>query len=394
MKRLDAPVLIALLIAIAYGVYCNALLERRKGDISLFVVAGGPGVDPGRVPRSLTVEPASGGYDGVAFYRLALDPFTTQVIDFGIELDNPPYRQQRIGYPLLVHVLSLGNVHAVPALMVAVNLLALIAIAWCGARLAQTFELHAVWGATFALHPGFLMSLSRDTSEIVACAFALAGLLALRLNRPVPASLLLAYAVVTRETTLVIVFALFLGFLWRRSIGRMGQMGPMGTPSVSSVPLVSFVVPSLVYAAWQFYLGWRWGTIPLRAGAPGLAAPFAEYLEFFGAALSRRTHIQRVHWAECALLALITILALIAVLRRNGAPLEWRLAWLGHLALAATLPAVMWVEHFGFLRIVADLFLMSAAVVLPSSRWVRGMMLLASAGVWHHVAKHLVAAGG
>lgn len=367
----------AIVIAIAYGIYLNAMLDRRGGDVSLFVVAGGPGVDPGRVPPSLTIDPTSGGYDGLAFYRLALDPFTTAAIDYGIELDNPPYRQQRIGYPLIVNILSFGKARAVPLLLVAVNFFALIAIAWCGGRLAQTFGFHALWGLTFALHPGFLMSLSRDTSEIVACAFALAGLLALRLERPLLASLLLSYAVLTRETTLVIVVALFLGFLWRRR-----------------GPWLPFILPSLVYAAWQLYLGYRWGAIPLRAGAPGVAAPFAEYLEFFAAALSRRTHIQRIHWAECALLAFITILAVIAALRRQGAPLEWRLAWLGHLALAATLPAVMWIEHFGFLRILADLFLLSAAVVLPSPLWSRGLMFVGSAIVWQYVAQHLVKAGG
>jgi hypothetical protein len=55
-----------------------------------------------KVPPGLTVMPGSGGYEGVIFYRLALNPFTREATAHGITIDNSSYRQQRVGYPLLI----------------------------------------------------------------------------------------------------------------------------------------------------------------------------------------------------------------------------------------------------------------------------------------------------
>src|SRR5438874_5041675 len=105
----------AAVIAIAYSVFVVALWRARDRDISRFVVAGGPGVDAREVPSNLTVRKDLGGYDGMTFYRLALNPFTHEEKAYGIELDNPSYRQQRIGYPLLVFITTLGNARLVPS---------------------------------------------------------------------------------------------------------------------------------------------------------------------------------------------------------------------------------------------------------------------------------------
>jgi hypothetical protein len=60
-------------------------------------------------------------------------------------------------------------------LLVIVNVVAAAVVAFAGGVLARRFGLHAFWGVLFALYPGFLLSLSRDTCEIVAAAFALSG---------------------------------------------------------------------------------------------------------------------------------------------------------------------------------------------------------------------------
>src|SRR5690349_10412414 len=112
----------AAIIAVCYGVFTVNLWRARDRDISRFVVAGA-GVDAREVPPGLTVRSDIGGYDGVAFYRLAVNPFTRAKKAYGITLDNPPYRQQRIGYPLLVWIASLGNARAVPLMLVMINLL-------------------------------------------------------------------------------------------------------------------------------------------------------------------------------------------------------------------------------------------------------------------------------
>src|SRR4051794_11172242 len=175
LSRSDSPLYAALLVAAAYAVFAYAMLQFRHGDISAFVVAGGPNVDASHTPRELTV--FSGGYDGMAFFRLALDPFTRAETASGLTLDNPAYRQQRIGYPLIVWLLSgFGRVRLVLWLLVIVNVVAAGVVAFAGGVLARQFGIHAFWGVLFALYPGFLLSLSRDTCELVAAAFALSGL--------------------------------------------------------------------------------------------------------------------------------------------------------------------------------------------------------------------------
>src|SRR5713226_6570903 len=121
---MGSPFVPAVAVVICYTALFVPLLQTRRGDVSRFVIAGGANVDASKVPPGLTVIPNIGGYDGVWFYRLALDPFTTAQTAYGIRLDNPSYRQQRIGYPLIVWLLSLGRAAWVPALLVAVNVIA------------------------------------------------------------------------------------------------------------------------------------------------------------------------------------------------------------------------------------------------------------------------------
>jgi hypothetical protein len=296
----------------------------------------------------------------------------------GIRLDNPAYRQQRIGYPFIVWMLSLGHVEWIPALLVAVNILAAAAMAAFAGAFAKKFGLHALWGVIVPLYPGFVLTFSRDLSEIVAASFAMGAIWAAASGRKITAALLLTCAVMTRETTLLLAVALAAAWLIERLLRRERRIAP-----------VMFVLPIVVYALWQFFLAMQWGVSPLRAGAPERALPFIEYARFLAAASMRRDHQQRLYFLESLFLAVVVI-TIVLVWRRSRAALEWRLAWLGYLALFAILPHTIWVEDFGFLRIFADLFLVSAALIIPSSAPGRWFTLLTSASLWYYLAKHII----
>src|SRR5437870_36042 len=105
LRRLDAPRVILVVVALLYGSFISLRLAEQHADPSAFVTAGDRFCDPQQVPFNLRVLPTSDGYDGQFYYRLALDPFTRTRTAFGIQLDLPAYRQQRIIYPLLVWVL-------------------------------------------------------------------------------------------------------------------------------------------------------------------------------------------------------------------------------------------------------------------------------------------------
>ena len=302
------------------------------------------------MPKGLTVTPNIGGYDGAGFYRLALNPFTRTPTAYGITLDDPPYRQQRILYPLIVWALSLGQSTWVPALLVLVNFAGVIAIGAAGAALAR----NVAGGVAMALYPGFLLTMSHDTSEIVACAFIVAALAS---KRPWLRATLLSCAVLTRETTLVVALCM-----------------------LSPVPIV-------VYAAWQLILYSWWHALPLTSASPQWTVPFVEYARFFAAAAPMRFHLQRLWFFECVFLAIVVACVVVAW-RRSPAPRKWRVAWIAYFAVAAVMPHNVWGEDVGFLRILGEFFVMSAAIVVPTR--VRWALLVPTAALWLYLASHVV----
>jgi hypothetical protein len=94
--------------AILYGSVIVCRLAIFKFDPTSFIVAGIEICNPGGVPIPIHWY-AGGGYDGQYYFRLALDPFTSQQIAFGIPLDWPAVRQQRILYPALAYALAWGR---------------------------------------------------------------------------------------------------------------------------------------------------------------------------------------------------------------------------------------------------------------------------------------------
>jgi hypothetical protein len=375
-----SPLMPAIVIAICYITFFVLLLRARGGDVSLFVIAGGVNVDASKVPAGLTVIPNIGGYDGIWFYRLAINPFTSVQTAHGIRMDNPPYRQQRVMYPLIVWLLSFGNISWITWLLVIVNILAAAVMAGFAGSFAKRFGLHALWGVLVPLYPGFVLTFSRDLAEIVTAAFAMGAIWAIASRRNMVAALLLTCAVLTREPTLLLAFALAAAWLIERVLHRERRIGA-----------ITFSLPIAVYTVWQFFLAIRWGVSPLRAGAPARALPFVEFARFLAAASFRRDHQERLYFLESLFLAAVVI-AIVLVWRHSRAPLEWRLAWLGYLAIFSILPHTIWIEDYGFLRIFADLFLVSAALIIPSNAPARWFTLLISANLWYYLAKHVVLA--
>jgi hypothetical protein len=133
----------------------------------------------------------------------------------GITVDHA-YRYTRIGYSVVVWLLSAGgHGRLLSMLLVLVNLLGVAAMAWLGALLARESGRQALWGLLFAAYFGLVVSVGRDTSEPVADACLLGGLLAYRHRRFVLAALLVSYAVFTNEPVLVLPVVLALTRVWQ-----------------------------------------------------------------------------------------------------------------------------------------------------------------------------------
>jgi hypothetical protein len=264
--RLWVPALAGLVLALAF---VAALAIRADGDLSLLVHAGPPWTDAATAPDSLTVQDAEEAFDGQFFYRLGVDPLSAEEQVAGVTFDVPSVRWSRWGYGALAHALSGTDTDLVPEALVALNVAAAAALGGVGGGLARAFGRHAAWGVLFVLWPGFAYSISLDTAELVACAFALGGLLACHHRRWGLAALLLAAGIVTRDSTVVLAFGVGALGLLRLVRGRAARRWPG--------PLAVGVAVGSAYIAWQLLARARFGELPAsEAGALNLGAPFAD----------------------------------------------------------------------------------------------------------------------
>lgn len=219
-RRLDWPAVTLLITATAYLVFIGLRLALHGFDPSFFITAGDRFCNTDLVPDKMIILENSAGYDGQFYYRLALNPFTSKAFDFGIHLDKPAHRQQRILYPVIVWLGSFGHAEYIPFLMIAVNFGALCLIGWFGGAYAQVIKRHALWGLVFSLYPGFILSLTRDLTEILEIVMLMGGLLLIRKSRQVFAAIFLTLAVFAKETALLLTVGIFFSYLFTKRRGN------------------------------------------------------------------------------------------------------------------------------------------------------------------------------
>jgi hypothetical protein len=372
IQRLDAPRWTVAITAVVYLVFILLRLAAAGNDPSIFILAGDKFVNSEQAPEDLkvlTVWPD--GYDGQFFYRLALDPFTTKVTDFGIRLDNPTARQDRIVYPTLVWLLSLGRADLVPWLLIAVNYVALCVIGWIGSTLAQSMGRHAGWGMVFPLYPGFLFTLACDTAEILEVVLVLTSLWLLLRQRPGLATVALTLAVLTKSPALLVAVGAMLIYLrerWKRT-------------GVSTIKWYYFVVPGAVFICWQVFLLSRWQQVPVLAASFDLGWPLADFLSYVVSALKVSAPFRTQAIAEMIFVVMM-IIAPLSLLRSAQAPLHIKVTWVLYGLLATLYTTMIWVTDTGFFRALADFYLFGMWIVLSAASAIRWPVAIYSMGVW------------
>src|ERR1700693_4431458 len=219
IPRTTGPLGVVTVTAVFYAIAIVVRLAWHDFNPSFFVIAGENFCQPREVPEGLLVN-SGDGYDGQFYYRLALQPIARNRTEFGITLDNQPYREQRILYPALVHVVSFGRASWVPWSMILVNYLAVCLLAFSAARLAESFGVPAFYGLMVPFYPGVLLALERDLTDPLAVALMVSSL-CLRCYRKVFfAGIILAFAVLTRESVALLAGGLFVVSVWRAIRGH------------------------------------------------------------------------------------------------------------------------------------------------------------------------------
>ncbi len=338
-----------------------------KGHLSLFIMAGHVYTHRSQLPRGLLLVP-SDGYDGQFYYRLALDPANWSKTAFGITMDQS-YRYTRIGYPVLAWLLSLGQHQLVPVVLVAINLLAVAAMAALGGMFARESGRHARWGLAFAAYFGLVISVGRDTAEPLAEACMLGGLLAYRRAavagraRYILAAALFAVGAVTRETILLAPAAI--------AVTRLIAMARRRTrPGLADL---TWILPAVVYGLLEIAVHFVVrGEFPLLANTGrNLTAPFTAMAH---ALKYEAGHINTAHLSpiDIALLEYATlgifILAGLAVLWVTTAPVHERIAFVFFVLQLGLLSSQIWNSTFGEGRSLIEPYLMALVLLFATPR--------------------------
>ena len=315
---------------------------------------------------------AGDGYDGQFYYRLAVDPANLHRTAFGITMDQA-FRLERIGYPALAWLVSLGRAGFVPVALVVVNVAAISVIGVLGAVFAADAGRTAWLGLLLAGYFGFFVCLGCDLTEPVAAACVLGGLLAVRRGRPELAGLLLGYGTLTRETVLIVPLAL----AGQRIVTMIRQRRRPGRADAA------WLLPVLIFAAWQLVLRAATGQLILASGLGSNAstgAPFGA----FAAALRVNTGLlwpatgaAYIWFAELAVLLAFTVTA-VASLRATSVPVHERAALVAFVLTLGFLSASIWAGHAD-LRSVDDVYLLAVLVLLGSRRRLRWLAASAAA---------------
>ena len=362
-------VLVALALVVGFVLVRLVLATSVAG----FTVAGDRFVDPALTPDRLPVTHESGGYDGQFVYRLALEPWTQQRTDYGITLDNPAYRQQRIATPALAWAVGLLPGVSTALALLLVNVAALTVAAAFAVRLAVALGRHPVAGLVLAVPAGMPISLGRDLTEPVAWAAVLAGLWYARQQRWPATAAALTVAVLARETSLVVVAGLAAAQLWRLL---------SGDPRGNRGALAWLAVPAVTAVAWQLVLLRAWGVLPVRSGGTTSFAgqPVLRVLDTLAAGVPGPPVLTAVVTAErVGVLALFGYAAVALATRRAGTTGGEAVAWA--LSVLMALAVAGWTSDVQFLRAANEAIGLSVLVALADrrSRSGRWALLLAAA---------------
>ena len=381
----------ALIAMLVYLCAALPILALHRFDPSVFIVAGDRYVDASKLSSPIIVRSRSDGYDGQFYYRMALAPFDFKTPAFGVRFDNPAWRTQRIIYPLLAWAAAFGRAGLVPLSLFLVNLFGIGAIALFAVRLTALLMLPPLTPLVVLLWPGFVVSLTRDTTEIAACGLLLAALDVYLRGHIAKYAALAALATLTRETSIVFFFGVF--SLEAVNAVRSGAWRRAWRLSLPRLVLTGLALaPFPIWRQMQFVL---WAQSPLTdAARDNVSWPFTGVLRSVAGALSGSTfgggHPALRAYALAALMLLTIFCGTVAIRLKSAfrmptiAPLA--AGWLPLVALM-TMLTTAWVQT-AFLRAFSECFVVGCLIIAsrPPPQWIGRTLVLgcamAAVGSW------------
>lgn len=151
------------------------------------------------------------GFDGQFYYFIAHDPFHAYQL-----MDNAPYRYQRIVYPLLAMLLSLGQTALIPSVLLFINFVSIVVSTEVVSRLLIRHGLSPWYSLAIGLYFGQTTAIVFDTTEAFTCFLLCIGLLLIDKKRMNWAAILMGLAVLSRETAVLFVGGFILYYFFQK----------------------------------------------------------------------------------------------------------------------------------------------------------------------------------
>ena len=314
----NRPLRVALVSLVLLLLFVGTILVNHRWDPMVFVMEG---------TMFSEANPAgTRGYDGQFVYYIARDPLNAVTY-----LDLPAHRYQRIVYPLLTWLLSLGGkLVLVPWVMVLINLGSAAVAVGLLAKFLEDRGANPWYALTLLTYIGLLFTVRADLNEPLALALALGGWVAYEKSRLRLAILLFALAGLAKEVGLIFPLALALVEAirqnWRRAIIlAVGSIAPY---------LILFTLLRLMYGSPTVattlilipFAGLRYQTDPVSLAVIGLWVLFPAIVAGLWATVD--------YWRKGVLEQRHLIFLVVA-----------------HLALIATMPRFTWVDPLATLRV-------------------------------------------
>jgi hypothetical protein len=313
------------------------------------------------------------GYDGQFYFRLALNPFTDKKSEFGVTLDAPVVRHQRMLLPLFTWLIARGNPETTPFAMMAVNMGAIVGCALVGGLLLSGFGVSAWYGLLFSLYPGFAVSVGRFLTEPLALFMILLSLLMLVHRRHFAAAMILSLAVLARETSTLVVAAGF--FTW-----LSGKIFPNRKIGIFQPGVSFWVFPTVCFFLWQFWLWNNWSSVLLDSeNVAKLGIPLVGFFQAMAANMANLSLETGFYLIMGGGLVIYQVF-ICRWIRRF--PLLLLVAWASYFMLAASTKTAVWSNSTSFLRISAELNILGLLAYLTVQKQPRKLFTFSWALAW------------
>lgn len=289
----------SIVVAVVYGVFLS-IVSLTQGYSALDYVHLG-------TIWTAHLRGGTWGYDGQFYYQLARDPLGAQAF-----MDNAPYRYQHILYPLVVHLLSFGQVALIPYVLLLVNWLSIVLSVEIISRLLVKHGLSPWFSLAPGLYFGQTAAFAFDTAEPFTYLLVCIGLWLLEEDFLTWAALFMGLATLSRETAVLFPIGYALFFLIRKRWQDVARFIILGI-----LPLV----------VWLVLLRIIFGKTGITFTPPFEQTPFAGIFLY--------SQAPRKFWLLLLLMFIPTsgswLLAGRQLLRRQLGPML--LIWLANLAL-------------------------------------------------------------